>query len=306
MSLSKEELRLLGGSDAAAIAGVHPFKRPIDVFRRVVEGHETPTTPPMRRGILLEPVIRQMFAEESGLKMLGPLSLRDPKREWLRASLDDHTEVAGEKQVVEFKSVNGRQAHRYGDGQDDIPDEHQAQIAFYMGVTGWNVAHLVALIGGDELRHYQILADKDLQNVLFESCERFWVDHIKTGRPPPVDGSNSYADWINERFTNKRPAFIQADEQTSAIALEYKAMLETSREYEEKAKLLRQKLEVIIGEASGLEGSFGRISFKRNKDTIKVDFEGIVANMNVADEVKNMFTSIRPGARVFRPTWGSK
>lgn len=303
MSLTPEELKLIGGSDAAAIAGVHPFKRPIDVFRRIVEGHETEQTAPMRRGILLEPVIRQMFQEETGLQMLGPLSLRDSRRVWLRASLDDHTDQGGEKQVVEFKSVNARQAFRYGDGPDDIPEEHICQTQFYLAATGWHLAHLAALIGGDELRHYRLLADHELQRVLFDACERFWVDHILTKRPPPVDGSESYSEWIDEHFSNKRPDFVQANDEATRIALEYQRLCDASKEYEEKARLARQQLELVIGEASGLEGNFGRISFKRNKDVTRVDWQGVAANLNPSPDLVQKYTIVKPGPRVFRPSW---
>lgn len=304
MSLTKDELKLIGGSDAAAIARVHPYKKPIDVWRRIVEGHEVEQTAPMRRGIMLEPVIRQMFQEETQLQLLGPRSLRSEKRDWLRASLDDVAIMPdGEEQVVEFKSVNARQAQRYGEGPDEIPDEHICQVQFYLGVTGWSLAHLAALIGGDELRHYRLIADADLQQVLFEACERFWVDHIKTRRPPEADGSDGYSEWIDQHFSNRRPDFIQADEVATRAALEYQSHCESAKVHEEKAKLARQKLELIIGEASGIEGNFGRISFKRNKDSMKVDWQGLAANLNPPPELVQKYTVIKPGPRVFKPTW---
>lgn len=304
MSLTRAELKMIGGSDAAAIAGVHPYKRPIDVWRRIVESYETPDNPAMKRGRRLEPVIREMFAEESGLQLLGPRSLRSPKHDWLRASLDDVAILPdGEEQVVEFKSVNARQAARYGEGSDEVPAEHICQTQFYLGVTEWHLAHLVALIGGDELRHYRLLADKELQGVMFDACERFWTDHIKTGKPPPVDGSHSYSEWIDAHFSNRRTDFVQADGEATALALEYKMHCDFVESYKEQARLARQKLELIIGEASGIEGNFGRISFKRNKDMTKVDWEGIAANLNVPEDLKQKFTIVKPGPRVFRATW---
>jgi putative phage-type endonuclease len=304
MSLTKEELKMIGGSDAAAIAGAHPYKRPIDVWRRIVEGHETEQTAPMRRGILLEPVIRQMFQEETGLQLLGPRSLRSPKHAWLRASLDDVAIMAdGEEHVVEFKSVNARQAHRYGDGSDDLPEEHICQTQFYLGVTGWHLAHLAALIGGDELRHYRLIADHDLQRVLFEACERFWVDNIKTGKPPPVDGSESYSEWIDQHFSNRRPDFVAADLEAESLAAAYRHQCEALETTKGKVQSIRQKLEMKIGDASGVEGSFGRISFKRNKDVSRVDWQGVAANLNPPPELVQKFTVVKPGPRVFRPSW---
>lgn len=304
MSLTKAEMRLIGGSDAAAIAGVHPFKKQIDVFKRIVEGYDVEQTAPMRRGIMLEPVIRQMFQEETGLQLLGPRSLRSPKHDWLRASLDDVAMMSdGEEQVVEFKSVNARQAHRYGDGNDEVPEEHLCQVQFYLGVTGWHLAHLAALIGGDELRHYRLLADKDLQGVLFDACERFYVDHVKTGRPPPVDGSESYSEWIDQHFSNKRPDFVPATLHIEQLALEFRDYCDAERIAKTNAQRVRQELELFIGDAAGLEGTFGRISFKRNKDTTKIDWEGLAANLNPPSDLVQKYTVVKPGPRVFRPSW---
>lgn len=303
MSLTKEELQLIGGSDAAAIAGESPWKKPIDVWRRIVEGFETPDNPAMRRGRMLEPIIRQMFAEETGMTLLGPRSLRSEKHDWLRASLDDVASVSGEQQVVEFKSVNARQAQRYGEGPDDLPEEHICQVQFYLAVTGWDLAHLAALVGVDELRHYRLIADHDLQRVLFEACERFWVDYVKTKRPPPVDGSNSYSEWIDSHFSDRRPQFISANADAERLMVEYYNACQAFDETDERKRLLRQQLELIIGDAAGLEGQMGRITFKRSKDSAKIDWAGLASNLNIPDELKQKYTIVKPGPRVFRPTW---
>lgn len=303
MSLTKEELKLIGGSDAAAIAGVHPYKKPIDVWRRIVEGYDTPTTPAMKRGVRLEPVIREMFAEETGLKLLGPRSLRSPKHDWLRASLDDVADVGDELQVVEFKSVNARQAHRYGDGPDEVPDEHICQVQFYLGVTGWSLAHLAALIGGDELKHYRLISDAELQAALVEACERFWVDFVLTKRPPPADGSEGYSKWIDQHFSNKRADLIQADASTTRLVMEFRAACGALDEAKRQKALLQQKVEELIGEASGVEGTFGRIYYKRTKDRLEMDWEALAANLNVPDDVRQQFTIRKPGYRPLKPYW---
>lgn len=303
MSLTAEELKMIGGSDAAALAGVHPYKRPIDVWRRIVEGYDTPDNAAMKRGRRLEPIIREMFAEETGLTLLGPRTFRSPKFDWLRASLDDVAKVDGEEQVVEFKSVNARAAQRYGDGPDDLPEEHICQVQFYLGVSGWHLAHLAALIGGDELKHYRLLADKELQSVLFDACSRFWKDYVLTKRPPPVDGSESYGEWIAKHFAQERAPIVTADERVEQLMVAYRQACNDFDATEDRRRALRQQLEVIIGDAAGVEGNCGKISWRRSKDGTRVDWQGVAANLNPPETLVQKFTVAKPGPRVFKSTW---
>lgn len=306
MSLTTEELAMVGGSDAAAIAGVHPHKRPIDVWRRVVEGHTVEQNAAMRRGVLLEPVIRQMWQEETGFQLLGPRKLRHPMHGFMRASLDDVAIAAGEERVVEYKSVNARVANRYGIGQDEVPEEHICQVQFYLALSQWDVGYLVALLGGDELRTYTLLADHDLQGMLLDEVERFWRDYVATKTPPPVDGSEGFAQYIRGRYGSDKGAVIQADDRLEELALNFRQASMNLDEAETIKQKLRQQLELAIGDAAGLEGRFGKISFKKSKDGTRVDWEAIVRELGVPDTLIQKHTSIKPGPRVFKPTWSKR
>lgn len=301
--MTPEEMKLLGGSDAAAIAGVHPYKRPIDVWRRVVEGHQTPQTAAMRRGLRLEPVIRDMFQEETNIELLGARNLRSRSLEWARASLDDVARVAGEERVVEYKSANVRQAARYGESDDEVPDEHLCQVQWYLALSGWNVGYLVALLGGDELRTYTLLSDSEFQGLLFEEAKRFWRDYVVTRKPPPADGSDSFSLWLKGRYVDKSPRLVKADAETEGLLSSYRAACEAFEGCKVLRDQLRQRLELAIGDAAGIEGYCGRVSFKKSKDRSTVDWKAVVDELGAPEEIIQKHTRPTPGPRVFRCTW---
>jgi len=296
MSLTKEDLLLIGGSDAAAIAGVSRYKTPLDIFRRIVEGHTTETTRPQRRGQLLEEPIRQMYREETGAKLLGPLSLRGT---FTRASLDDHTE----DRVVEIKSANIRQAHEWGElGTDEVPTDYLVQVQWYMRHARKEMADLVVLLGGDELRVYPIRADVEMQEMLWEAAERFWKDHVLPKRPPEIDDTQACHDWLTARFPRDVGPVVPSTPDAELWAhrlFTARANLDEAEALEREA---RNHLQALIGDAAGMVGSGWRISWKGTKPRTSVDWEAVALAAGASMDLIAQHTTTKPGPRVFRCT----
>jgi hypothetical protein len=59
--------------------------------------------------------------------------------------------------------------------------------------------------------------------------------------------------------------------------------------------------------AAGMKGEWGKIYWKKNKDSWKVDHRSILHEIesyvpaDVLHDAQEKFTTIKPGARVFRP-----
>ncbi len=303
MSLTDLEKKLIGGSDAAAVAGIHPYKAPIDVYRRIVEGYDVPQSKAMRRGVLLEPVIRAMYQDETGAELRGPRSLRHPEKGHFRATLDDVAAFNGAERVVEFKSANLRQLAKYGDGADDVPAEHLLQCQWYMGCTGMDAADLAVLIAGDEFRIYELQASPDVQGNLFELAERFWVDCILPKRPPPPDRTDSYSEWLTAKFPQEEAPLLQASPDAERWAKKLHAAritLEAAEHMEAEAK---NHLKAMCGSAAGFQGDGWRVSWKSTKGRTVTDWEAVAACFSPNRELVAKHTTEKPGVRVFRPTF---
>lgn len=286
-------LRGIGGSDVAAIVGQSKFKSPIDVWRRLVEGHQVEQTPVMRRGLLFEPIVRQMYAEETGAKLLGPLFLT---KDWARASLDDHTQ----EKVVEFKTASYRVAHEWGADDDAIPPDYLCQVQWYCLLSGKPLADVAVLLGGDELRIFTLASDSELQGMLWEQAERFYRDYVLTKTPPPVDGSDSFKEWIAARFPKEVEPPRQADDAANALALELitlKAQIE--RDEGRKAEL-ENRLKVCMAGAEGLLGDGWKATWKSVKGRTSTDWEALAMSLGATPSLINGHTKQGAGHRRFQ------
>lgn len=82
--------RGIGGSDVAAILGLSKWHSPLDVYRdKIGEGADQPDSPAMEWGRRLEPVIREKYAEATGLAVEKPdLMLISGDHPYMVADLD--------------------------------------------------------------------------------------------------------------------------------------------------------------------------------------------------------------------------
>ena len=170
----------IGGSDIGAILGVSPWCSPLQLYmRKIGATPEQPDSPHLRRGRLLEPVVRQMYAEDRGIALCGPRTLS--RGGWLVGHLDDSTT---EPRVVEIKTASAFRREAWGDpGTDEIPLYYTAQAQFYMHLGDFPAADIAVLIGGDDFRIYTVQADRELQAAIIAKAQEFW-QRVRDRNPP--------------------------------------------------------------------------------------------------------------------------
>ena len=173
----------LGASDAPVIAGLSPWRTPVELWQEK-RGVGTPQREdlPMRAGKALEAVVLEGFSEETGLvvtdrgrRFIDPVW---PVR-WVTA--DGMTEDGA---VVEAKTDHS--AEGWGEpGTDQIPAHYVAQVQHAMACTEAIVAWVPVLIGLRELRVYRVYRDDRIVAQLTDLEQRFW-HHVQNGEAPPM------------------------------------------------------------------------------------------------------------------------
>ena len=114
-----ERMKGIGGSDVAAILGLSKWSTPYDVWQsKLGLADPTPDNDAMKWGRLLEPVVRQAYAERTGLAVAVPSDpLVMPGYDFARANLDG---IREDGRIVEIKTA--RYADGWGDeGSDEVP-----------------------------------------------------------------------------------------------------------------------------------------------------------------------------------------
>ncbi len=196
----------IGGSDAAAVAGLSPFGNPWTVWADKVglTPLEGPENRARRAGRLLEPVILEWFEEDSGLEVLDrQRAAVHPEHEWMRATLDGRAYPAEPPVpigVVEAKASNGLD----GRWKDGLPEHIIIQAQHQMAVDGAKRAYVAVLLHGDSFLWFQLERDEGAIAQLMEIEERFWSRHVLTGVAPDVDASDQTAQALRRAYA--RPA----------------------------------------------------------------------------------------------------
>lgn len=178
----------IGGSDVAAILGVSPWQTRYQLWAKktglIAEQVSPEKEKIFARGKRLEPVILQMFEDESGLHVdHRNRRFRDSEYPFLAAEIDGETG----NENIDAKSAQPFSRHLWGEpGSDEIPIYYAAQFMHGLMVTGRDVCHVAAMIGLDDFRIFKIQRDDELIALIRERELEFW-ELVKNQTPPPIE-----------------------------------------------------------------------------------------------------------------------
>lgn len=293
----------IGASEVAAVVGLSPWATPIDVWRAKIEGRDLEETPAMKRGRLLEPALADWYAEDTGAELRRSPMRRHAKHEFALCTPDRIARKAGDEWPVELKTAGIRMIDEWGEaGTDDVPQHYLVQVAWQLACTDYGRGDLAALIAGDDFRIYHLHRDAELEGMLIDKVGRFWRDYVETGREPPIDGSDSYSEYLAAKFRHQRGPMLKGTPEIDSLAQRLFAARAESEAVEAEEKTARQQLEQLIGEAEGVEGGWYRITWRTVKGRTKTDFEAVCTEAGVPNELIEKHTTIGAGYRRFLPT----
>lgn len=304
--LSEADARKIGGSDVAALVGLSPWATPLTVYARIVSGQATNDSPALRRGRLMEPVIRAMYAADNGVELLGPASLAHPMNRHVRASLDDVARRQGHgRHAVEYKSVWPSEVGAWGKaGTDEVPDYYATQVHWYLGIgfesgaIEEDTADVAALMLGVEEtpRVYRVRHDREVYEWLMDAAQRFWFDHVEPRKPPTPTMPAREAEAARRLYRAEREPLATFDAlppEDKAAVLAYAEARRAAKAAEDERDAAEVRLKLALGWRAGVEAlprdcGLQRLTWtadKRGKVSWKEAFEALARETGVAPEV---------------------
>ena len=188
----------LGGSDAAAILGLNPWKTAMDVWLEKtgeLTEDESQDNEKMYWGTALEDVVAREFMTRTGLKVRRRNAiLQHRKHRFMIANVDRL--VIGHKAGLECKTAGQYSADDWAMG---VPEYYIPQVQHYMAVTGYKAWYVAVLIGGQEFKYYKIARDDYFIRQLIEAETEFW-NLVETRIPPPIDGTKASTELIKRLY----------------------------------------------------------------------------------------------------------
>lgn len=190
----------IGGSDAACILGINPWKSNIELWLEKTGQASAPDISDkevVKYGVAAEPLLRELFAldfPEYEVEYFGDNMILNDDFPFAAASLDGELteKETGRKGILEIKTTNILQSMQKEKWNHRIPDNYYIQLLHYFMVTEFDFAVLKAQLKSEfngeiylQTKHYKIERSEVEEDIKFlESSERkFWKQVQDRKRP---------------------------------------------------------------------------------------------------------------------------
>lgn len=185
----------IGSSDMAGVLGQSNWQSAYSVwFSKVGPVEDDEPSERMKWGTRLEPVICDVWSQETGIGTRRIGLCRNADRPWQLATPDRLTDDHG---LLETKNVNAYDVDEWD--SDTIPLKYLIQITHQMDVLGVDHGYVAALIGGAELLTFELTPDPEIVAVIRERGAAFWR-LVETVTPPETDGSDATSQALKRRW----------------------------------------------------------------------------------------------------------
>jgi putative phage-type endonuclease len=293
-------------SELAAILGVSPWQSEMDVWankRNLVP--DVPDNIIFKTGRELEPLVAREYAEMEKVELIEGELIRHASAPLL--GTPDRL-VKGMSRGLEIKTVQSPySADKWGEpGTDQVPLFYATQVAGYMAITGFKEWDIAALFVGSEIRVYRVQRDLELEAEILRRVSDWWTRYIINEAEPAIDGSAACANYLSQKYQRNTLPLIGANEEVEQLLADLFAIRDQVKADDAIQTEYENKLKAIIGEAEGIQGICGRILWKKNKDSQKVDWEAVARELNSPPALIEQHTTVKPGPRVFRATASSR
>ena len=310
----------IGGTMVSAIVGLNPWKSALGAYLELRhEVSPTPDNPAMERGRRYESVVADIFqnARIDEYRVVHnrqgtdePERYEHPEYHYLIGHPDrllydtkNNELVAG----LEIKTSNWSNVRNWGEeGTDSIPQHYLIQCQWYAGLANlpvWQVA-VAFLDDSGTLRQYKefkVKSDKQLFDTLVERAVEFWEDHVVPGIPPEMDMvDDTTARWIVERYPRNTVPMEVATAEEEQVMERLIALQEKAKQAQAELESVENELKLMIGERDGLQSEkLGKVTWKRSKDSTRVDYKGVCSELDVDPKLIERYTKQVEGTRRF-------
>lgn len=272
---SEQRQKGVGGSDAAAILGIYPYRTRLDVWMEKV-GHPmwTPAkqTPPMRWGTLLEPLLREEYARLEHVDVaLSPGRIYHPNG--IQFGAPDGFVL----DAAEFPAGlwEGKVSDRWEDWEGGVPEYYLPQVQQYLAITGLPWVDVSVLLPGADFRTYRVEAQLDYQVELESEIMYFWHHYVVPDRPPgdaPIE-IRYPAPVRQERLQ------VAKDSILDTLITETLAVRGRIKELVAEHDELVANIKPMIAEYDGADGEGYRLHYRASKPPVKVGWEQIATTL---------------------------
>lgn len=273
----------IGGSDAAAVAGVSKYASPFMVFWDKLDAfHQEKPEYVLEAaywGNVHESAIRKEFTirvnKEREEQDLPPLKIvhrqaifAHSEHDFIRTNLDGWiTGHENGKGIFEAKTAHYMLRDDWAG--NDVPNAYFLQCQHNMLVMDADFAYLAVLIGGNMFKYYYIERDQEVIDYLIKIETTFWNNHVLPKIPPEMTGLEAEKDMLKQMY----PVSNEVEDTFTNLPMECIALvehIEVSKvlidELKQEKTQYENEIKAIMGDVEwGFAGEH-KITWKTAKD----------------------------------------
>ncbi|MCL2174416.1 MAG: YqaJ viral recombinase family protein [Treponema sp.] len=201
----------IGGSDAGSLMLLNgEYGSPNTIYwQKKGKDKSADMSPAAKRGKLLEPVIRNWFAEaHPELKIFTvPYMFYSPDFDYMSANVDgiiyaENPVIINDKEIAGFGGLEIKSSkYGYDFNEDEIPDSYFAQVQHYMYVLGlkWFVIS-ACFLDTEEIKDYVIFRNDQFIVKMLTVETKFWNENVIPENRPPAVGIPAEDDMITGMY----------------------------------------------------------------------------------------------------------
>lgn len=249
----------IGGSDAAAVAGLNPNSSPTAVYYDKTGDIEPAELYEVNKhggfkdgkeavywGNIHEDTVAREFMQRTGKRVQRRNAmLYHPDHPFMLADLD--RVVIGENAGLECKTAGEFLKDDWIDGEE-VPEQYFMQCQHYMAVTGADKWYIAVLIGGNKFHWDVIERDEEIISHLIKIEAEFWQG-VLNQQPPELDGLDVTKDVLDEMY----PAESVEDEavdlpsDVEKLIAELDSVKENEKAIKERKKEIENNIKAELG-----------------------------------------------------------
>jgi len=294
--------KFVGGSDAAAILGVSPYKTPVELWlektgRAPAEVIDAVRQRIFDRGHKLEPFIRDMVIDklrDEGMEVeLIACNQRycDPEHSFMSCEIDFELRLTGEMEIggklftfdgehvnADAKSVTGFARKKWGEeSTEDVPIEYAAQFMHGLMVSPGNrrFCLVAALRSFDDVDIYWTLRDDETIAAMRQKEIAFWYDHVLGDTPPDT----FTFDDVKLLFPSDNGLSIDATADIAIKVQELASVKAQIKELEEAEEVLKHQIADFINPFAILKFDGKEIASWKGQSAARLDVKALQADL---------------------------
>lgn len=270
-----ERSTYLGGTDIAAILGIHPYKTARGVYLdKKGIGKPVELNEAMVHGQNLEPYVADLYKRLTKRKLRKSRLYRVKHVPYLACNPD--YEVMKEKRLLECKTAGFFAGQIFGEQGDAVPDQYLVQCMWQLAVTGREIVDLAVLIGGQDFRIYTIERDEEMISHLLSEASEWWNTYILADCPPPITGAEPDCQIVKDAYPQDNGDSIYATPDIETKVARLVKVMAAEKKVDEEKSRLQNEIKEYMGEVGTLDSELGTLTWKTNKNgsrTFKTNFK---------------------------------